>query len=60
MLVFVRCVCVYVCVGVWVCGVFVYVCACVCVACLSVFVSALGSHEIGRNEFNIIIIIRTP
>ena len=32
-------------------------CACVCVASLSAFVSALGSHEMGRHELPIIIII---
>ena len=29
----------------------------VCVACLSAFVSALGSHEMGRHKLPIIIII---
>ena len=32
-------------------------CACVCVASLSVFLSALGSHEMGRIKLPIIIII---
>ena len=50
MLVFLRCVCVCV----WVCG-------CVCVLCvcgmLICFVSALGSHELGRHKLPIIIIM---
>ena len=62
MLVFLRCVCmcVYVCVcacvyvDVWgVCG-----CACVCVCDMLIcFLSALGSHEMGRHKLPIIIII---
>ena len=61
MLVFLRCVCmcVYVCVcacvyvDVWgVCG-----CACVCVCDMLIcFLSALGSHEMGRHKLPIIII----
>ena len=35
----------------------VCVCVCLCVACLSAFVSALGSHEMGRHKLPIIIII---
>ena len=38
----------------WVC---MCVCACVPVACLSAFVSALGSHEMGCHKLPIIIII---
>ena len=57
-LVFLRCLCVCVCVrvgvGVW--GV-VGVCACVGLACLSAFVSALGSDKMGRHKLPITIII---
>ena len=54
MLVFLRCVCVWV----WVWGCLsMFVCACVCVACLSTFVSALGSHEMGRPKLPIVILI---
>ena len=54
------CVCARACVCVCACGsecggVCVCVCACVCVTCLSAFVSALGSHEMGRHELPIII-----
>ena len=49
MLVFLRCVCVCVHVGVFV-G--VRVCGCGMLIC---FVSALGSHEMGRNKLPIII-----
>ena len=48
------CGCVCVCVG-GVCGVFVCVCVCVC-GMLICFVSALGSHEMGRHKLPIIII----
>ena len=51
-----MCVCVCACV----CGygvACVCVCVCLCVACLSAFVSALGSHEMGRHKLPIIIII---
>ena len=51
MLVFLRCVCVCVHVGVFV-G--VRVCGCGMLIC---FVSALGSHEMGRHKLPIIIII---
>ena len=57
--VFAVCVCVCAHMCVWVCVVFVYVCACVCVACLSAFVSTLGSHEMGCHKLPIIIIIKT-
>ena len=50
MLVFLRCLCV------WVSGVFVGVCACGS-GMLICFVSALGSHEMGRHKLPIIIII---
>ena len=46
--------CVHVCVGVG--GVCVCVCVRACVACLSAFVSALGSHEMGHHKLPIIII----
>ena len=50
------CVCVRVYLGVW--G--VCVCACVCVwGMLICFVSALGSHEMGRHKLPIIIIIKS-
>ena len=61
-LVFLRCVCVCMCVCVCACVcvcvsvMFVYVCACVCGMLIS-FVSALGSHEMGRHKLPIIIII---
>ena len=48
-----ACVCVCVCVCVGVC-----VCVCVCVACLSAFIIALVSHEMGRHKLPIIIIIK--
>ena len=32
-------------------------CVCMCLACLPAFVSALGSHEMGRHKLPIIIII---
>ena len=51
MLVFLRRVCV------WVGGVFVGVCVCGC-GMLICFVSALGSHEMGRHKLPIIIIIK--
>ena len=41
--------------GVWVCGVFSGVCVCGC-GMLICFVSALGSHEMGRHKLSIIII----
>ena len=49
------CVCVYVCVHVCMWG--VCVCVCVCLACLFAFVSALGSHKLGRHKLPIIITI---
>ena len=57
MLVFLRCVCVcvYVC-GCGCVGVFVGLCVCGC-GMLICFVSALGSHEMGRHKLPIIIII---
>ena len=55
MLVFLLCVCVCVCVHV---GVFVGVCMCGC-GMLICFVSALGSHEMGRHKLPIIIIIKS-
>ena len=53
------CVCVYVCVHVFagVLGVCACVCMCVC-SMLICFVSALGSHEMGRHKLPIIIIIK--
>ena len=48
---------VHVCAGVWGVCVCVCVCACVGVACLSAFVSALGSQEMGRHKLPIIITI---
>ena len=59
MLVFLQCVCVCVCVCACGCvcgGVFMGVCMCGC-GMLICFVSALGSHEMGRHKLPIIIII---
>ena len=56
-LVFLQCMCVCVYVRVWGC-LCMCVCACMCVACLSTFVSALGSHEMVRYKLpNIILIL---